>query len=372
MPREFPIDHTENAGNAIHGNAPFEMFSNAVHARDTARIRQAGHSSFADFVNHECTHLIFTMANTLRDGEEDGSKYDRLATFIGAIEKPVVIFGLGVQSTSSDPDAIRLPESAGTAMRLIADKCALLGVRGEMTAHVLRSQYGISNVRVTGCPSLLSRPDGLAALKRLSPDHYTDGRPAFNGTKLHLESEKAALYSAIKADHFMVESANRRNHAFHLATSRGEDGEIPYFLKGFTGSKRALARKSSTEAHLRQWFRSSYRLFRDPETWYSFNRECVSYTYGTRFHGNMASILSGRPALWITHDARTEELTDFAALPSISQEAFDAEGWEGVPTRLDYEPFFERIDDLYANFNDYLTQNGLPQVRTVGDVLRDD
>lgn len=46
------------------------------------------------------------------------------------------------------------------------------------------------------------------------------------------------------------------------------------------------------------------------EEWESFYaKNNVSFAWGTRFHGNMAALQNGVPALWVNHDSRTRELT---------------------------------------------------------------
>ena len=48
-----------------------------------------------------------------------------------------------------------------------------------------------------------------------------------------------------------------------------------------------------------------------------YKKENITFALGTRFHGNMESLRNGVLALWITHDNRTEELTNYLNLPSI-------------------------------------------------------
>lgn len=367
MPSAFPVSHAENAGNMIHGNAPFEMFNEVIHAGDSGAFRSRGHGSFADFVNNEASHLILTLANTLKAGDEDGKRYERMTSFLKKIEKPVVVFGLGVQAQTQDVDDIMLHPAAREMIRLLAAKSPQVGVRGRLTAQVLEKECGVTDVRVTGCPSLLSRPDALVALRKATRRDALTGRPAFNGTKFHQASEKNALHRALRAGHFLVEPVNKHNHAFYVAASRGEAAEVPYFLKSYASAGGEAAGTAEAEVELRRLFRENYRLFRSTQAWYDFTSESVSYGYGTRFHGNMATILSGRPALWITHDARTSELVEFAHLPNVTQSQFDEMGWEGVENHLDFEPFFRHISELFDNFNDYLRVNGISPIRTYKD-----
>jgi hypothetical protein len=354
LPPTFPLETPENSGNVIHANAPFEMFSPCFHARDP-RFRVTGSATFAEFVNRNCSHLIVTLANTLRLGQEDGSPFERLHDFLRSIDKPIVVFGLGVQAVSDDIAGASLPQGAVDLMRFLGRRCATVGVRGETTATILRQLCGVENVHVTGCPSVFSRPSGLADLERNLAAPV--GRPAFSATKYHEPGERHLLHQAIRGGAYLVEPVNRFNHRFYVEVSQGRpDAEVPYFLRSYRP-----VRYADPNAELREHFASRYRLFRQPAPWYEFNRESVAFTYGTRFHVNMASILSGKPALWLTHDARTRELADFLHLPSIA--ADDARELEpgDIHSVIDYGDFLANIGGLFDNFNEYLAINGMPE-----------
>ncbi|MCC3269888.1 polysaccharide pyruvyl transferase family protein [Arthrobacter gengyunqii] len=352
LPSSFPVGSPENAGNMIHGNAPFEMFPDlAVHSTDRAAIKASGSRDFVDFVNSHCSHLVLTMANTLRLGDENGSRFSRLQHLLEAIEKPVVVFGLGVQSQTDDLSGATLPEEAVSLMQHLSTRAEALGVRGSMTKTVLEELCGVRNAFITGCPSLFSRPAQLAKVAQNLRE--PSGRPAFSGTKYHLAEEKFLLHQAVSAGFYLMEPVNKFNHKYFVDVSKGVEGtEAPYFLRSHEMHKSGV---------LSDFFARNYKLFRNVNSWYDFNSESVSHTYGTRFHVNMASILSGKPALWITHDARTRELVDFMHLPSLTQEECLEMEPEQIIKSINYDDFFDHINGLFDNFNSYLDANGLPK-----------
>ncbi|MBG0827848.1 polysaccharide pyruvyl transferase family protein [Planomonospora sp. ID67723] len=360
LPPEFPLEYPENSGNMIHANAPFEMFDNCVYRLDSQWRSLTGASTFAEFVNRHCTHLVFTMANTLKLGSDDASPFVRLRGLLDQIDKPVVIFGLGVQSQTDDLTGATLPAEAISLMRYLQDRCAVIGVRGDTTRRVLEQICGVTNTKVVGCPSLFSRPAELARVRRALKDG--SGRPAFCGTKFRQPLEARLLRNAIRDDVFLVEPSNRRNHQFYVDVSRGHPkSRLPPFLKDYRADH-----PEWTRSRLENYYQRRYRLFRDTKSWYRFNHESVSFTYGSRFHVNMASVLSGKPALWLTHDARTRELTDFLHLPAVPIETVQDMGAGEIRSLLDYDDFFDHIGGLFDNFNEYLAANGLPSVKRVG------
>jgi hypothetical protein len=356
LPLEFPLTMPENSGNMVHANAPFEMFANAFDSNDD-QWRAFGDKSFAEFVNRRCSHLVVTLANTLRAGEEDGGRYTRFQAMLEKYDKPVVIFGLGIQARTTDLDEITLHPDAIALMRYLGKRCAIVGVRGETTRAVFRRLAGVENTFVTGCPSLFSRPDALERLLR-RVEAGRSGRLAYSGTKLNDATERRILHTAMRHDAFLIEPVNKENHKFFLGVVRGEAPDPPkHFNRWIDDSPGAGADA------LAAYFRSNYRLFRDLAPWYGFNEEMVGFTYGTRFHVNMASVLSGVPALWLTHDARTRELVDLLRLPNMPvSDAAEAEPDE-LRAATDYSGFFAQIPRLFQRFNEYLGLSGLPEIR---------
>ncbi|MEX5277885.1 polysaccharide pyruvyl transferase family protein [Kocuria sp. CPCC 205261] len=355
MPEAFPLEYPENAGNMIHGRAPFAMFDDCVFYQDT-RFRLSGYTKFAEFANACCSHLVVTIANLLLIGDTDGSKYASFQHFLESIDIPIVVFGLGAQSKTHDLQNASMPSEAVALMQYLGKRCEVVGVRGPFTKEVFRHFAEVTNVYVTGCPSFFQRPEKFADLREAVRSGKL-GRPSYSGTVLHREDETEMLIDAIEQDTFLVEPVNKFNHAFHLACARGDtDPEIPWYLRKHVGPDKRLSRRTVSE-----YYRANYRLFRHTQEWYAFNTECVSYTYGTRFHVNMASILSGVPAVWVTHDSRTDELTDFLHLPSVPLETATQMTTADYPSLFSqYEELFDNLSDLYANFNEYLSIFELP------------
>lgn len=359
LPSDFPLDHRENSGNMIHARAPFEMFPNCVFIRDD--VKRYGEKRFIDLVNNQCSHLVITLANTLRLGDTDGTKYTRQLQFMTQVKRPIVIFGLGVQGMTYDLESATLPPEAIELLKFYGDHCAAVAVRGAYTKAVIEKLAGLKNVMVVGCPSLFSRPAGLAELRQREREGKREGRPSYAGTHFTNPLELQMLGHALRSDTFLVEPVNSNHHAYHLHVSRGgsPDKHLPPSMRDLAKMQPDLGEPQS----IGRYFRANYRLFRSTEEWYQYNQEMVSFTYGTRFHVNMASIISGRPAMWVLHDARTRELAEQLHLPAIELEQAADLPPEVIRSRLDMTEFFDHLDGHFRNFNDYLVVNGLPAIK---------
>jgi hypothetical protein len=356
LPDTFPIDTNENSGNIIHANAPIRLFKKTFYINDT-NYKNLGYESFVSFVNEKCSHLIFTLANTLLLNDLDGSKYEKPIEFLNRIDKPVVVFGLGIQAKDINLNAATLPPQAIEFVRILSQKSKLLGVRGKSTKQLLERLCGIKNIHVTGCPSVFS--DIKETYQILKNIKNPSGIPSFSGTRYQEEKENLLLQNSIRLKHWLIEPVNKFNHQFWIKVMKGVSNidDAPYFVKRFIN-------KNSKEEFLdiKNYFETRYQLFRTTREWYRFNKEFVSFSYGTRFHVNMAALISGKPAIWFTHDERTKELTEFMHLPSLDIE--DANKLNlNEPLKQDlYEDFFDHYPNLINNFNEYLHANELPTI----------
>lgn len=351
----FPVETPENAGNMIHARAPIEMFSGTLE-EDSYDPKTFGGVPFSEYVNQHCTHLVVTIANLYRVGDEDGTKYERFQRYLEKFDVPLVIFGLGAQAKSEDLTGATMPTEAVSLMRYLESEALGISVRGRFTKQVIEHFTGTtSKAWVTGCPSFFSRP---REIERLFSEikEPSGGRLAYSGTVLHEDPETAMLESAIRSDSLLVEPVNRFNHQFFLDSVAERNPEAPWYLR------RLLQDDSWTIERLREYYVRNYSLFRTATDWYAFNKSVVAATYGTRFHVNMASLLSGKPATWITHDSRTRELCETLSLPYIDLNDAHAMSPQEIAASADYAPLFDSVAKNFSNFNEFLASVELPQI----------
>ncbi len=359
MPLSYPGEIEGNAGDMIHTMAPLEILSGSVYSSDPM-FKLSGARTFRQFVNDRGTHLVIVLANILRNGREDGASYARLQNALEKYNKPIVVFGLGMQSATTNIEDVWLPREAVELMQFLSSRAPLLGVRGEFTKRVLVELCGVKNAFVTGCPSLYSRPTAIRDLWEMHKEGGTRfdrlrGVASANVTNLARESERRILASAIRSNHYLVEPVSRVGYEYHVALQRGEDAELPYYFKAMLKDRSyGLSRKS-----VEYYYRSNYRYFRHTAPWLEFNSEFCSWSYGSRFHVNMATLLSGRPALWLTHDARTVELTSFMGLPNYDLESASELSESELYREMNLDLLFDKIPWLFQNFSTYLSENGL-------------
>lgn len=387
MPDAFPLGLAENTGNMIHARAPQRIFRKRTVEYHTDPWRLAGEPHFRDFVNKHCDHLILTMTNSIKVNADFRQNYVRVQRMLEMYDVPITIFGLGVRSPTTDLSTATIPQEAISLLRYMEERCGPIGVRGEFTKEVFAELAGVTNVQVTGCPSFFSQPGSFSALRQQLRDPQP-GTYTYSGTRYERPEERAQFLKAVRGDGIYIEPTSAENHRAHLSALRGEPIELPNFLTDNDhvagppaaprpGLRRLADRWRSqdtsgtvldagsrvTSERLTDFYRHRYRLFRDPDDWLRFNREVVAYGFGSRFHVNMATILAGKPATWITHDTRTREFCDFLHLPHVSlEDSADMEP-EDFRAAADYEELFDHLPALFENWATYLEAHDLPYTR---------
>lgn len=364
LPSTFPLESHENSGNMIHGDVPFQLFDDVYLAinRDWPGYKPG--DRFKDFVNEQCSHVIITCANMFRAndfGENIRKRYVKLVEMLGGYNKPVILFGLGVQAKEQDISKVKFPPEAIEAMKAIAKNATAVSVRGAFTLKVLQKFGGVENAFVTGCPSFFSHPESFQSLKTniaaLKNNHFP--RIAYSGTHHATDAEQGMLKNTIEANGFFIEPHDRANYKFYsdILNNPAQASAPSHFDRLLSGP----APKFSREV-FNCYFGQRLRLFRDIKPWREFNNEFIDFTFGTRFHVNMASMLSGKPALWITHDSRTSELAESLLLPSLDVERAGKMSISELIDATDYDPLFSNLNELFDQFNVFLDAAGLSKV----------
>lgn len=220
-------------------------------------------------------------------------------------DKPIVPISVGVQA----PDfnyKFRLTKEAVKVLKNMEER-AVLGVRGDYTAEVLNA-HGIRNVQVIGCPSVFYNLEGFKIEKKMVEKVRTL-------TSFYSTTGKFVYKEPFEIEYLRYLADNK----FTLIRQvRGDNNRIADFDLKFVDN----------------------RLFFDAAEWMDFVKG-FDFSLGARFHGNVMSVISGVPALFVTVDSRTEEMCRYFKFPSIKIERFDP--------RLSVKEYYDLTD--YTEFN---------------------
>ena len=347
----------DNTGNIIHGFAARTIFAKPVNVRtlvDDANIAE---------IRETCRVLGYVGATCLNVNKVPHfiEGHVNAANFVEKLDLPVCVFGLGSQAPQGqslaeaevDPRSVRL-------LQVLADKSAVVAVRGEFTADLCR-KLGVHNVQVVGCQSAyvvgLRNPDRKIVVPQ------TPKRPVAN---LSLgPNESTLLRLAMRFDADLIGQGNPVEEGIKLGRI-DRDSFVANTHGGFSWPflERLFAKGKLDRGAYFDYIRKHFFKFYTVREWRDHMRR-YDFCFGTRFHGNMVALLAGVPALWLAHDMRTEELCRHLNLPSIPHG--DLKGvakLAELAAQTDYAAFRAGFAGRLAEFRDYLEKNGVTDLLT--------
>lgn len=351
-PAQLSPGSRDNTGNIIHGHAARSLFA------DARTITSDSSAENIERVRGEITHLGFVAATMLHVKKPPKyiEAHARSADFVEKLDLPVCAFGFGchahlgdtVAGANVDPRSVRL-------LRVLAERSATVGVRGSFTAD-LCAKYGVKNVTVVGCQSAY-----VAALNNSGRRTFqTLGeRPVVN---LSLgPDERPLLRLAMEAGAGIIGQGDPTEEKIAQGLISREDfladqGDLwlaPSVLA-------AMESGAVTRAEYHDYIRAHFFKFYSVPEWRAHIERNYDFCVGTRFHGNMAALQAGVPALWIEHDMRTRELCEHLGLPSVPHARLNEyRDLRELAGECSYDAFWAKMPDRARAFLDYLRGNGV-------------
>lgn len=344
-----------NSGNLLFSDAIHKILLTESTTVTSNGIRTDWSAQRAAQINETYDAFVVPLANAFRPSFE--ASLDRLSKLIEQLTIPVVVIGVGAQTTADyDTDRLKAMEpSARRFMKAVLKRSASIGVRGELTADYLK-QLGFKDVDIIGCPSMFLHGDTFPALDKQPQGLTEDSRVALNFSP---DARKVGPLAAItqrayeRFPHLMYYAQNTRDAELlfwgDTSIAANASGELP--LERAHG----LLRDNKTRVPI------------DPYTWMR-DLGAYDFAFGTRIHGNIAALLAGTPAMVLCHDSRTLELCRYFDIPY--QELKD------LPADTDPAELYEKADfsalhnghkERFDRFTAFLDKNGLENTFTHGD-----
>lgn len=328
-----------NNGNLLFSDAAVKALS--VEGTDVT-CWTAGHmQARPDEVNESFDHVVLPLASALRPDYR--TRLRELTTFVSRLRIPVTVLGVGAQGGLEGDygqlDDMR--EEIRAFCAAVLDRSPSIGVRGEMTAGLLRG-LGFPEVEVIGCPSMFWHGPDLPEPRLGDPGD--DPRLAINlkpGVPLPPDWVTAVLTDHARLTYFPQDRADMSLMMWGDGDAVAGDAGFPHRLG------HPLFRDHGARFHV------------DAETWVDDLRD-FDLSIGTRIHGNVVAVLAGVPAHVLVHDARTRELADYFEVvrtPAREIERLDPRDPFG---RHDWQAVVRGHGGRFGTYRAYLEAHGLP------------
>lgn len=349
----LPENGRGNSGNMVHTYGATRVLD----GWKRAHFPRTMSDEKVEEIRHNVSHIVAIKANALpvnnpgwRFSEADG----QMAKTLRRLGLPVVVMGLGAQYDKAKlPDEMNIPEGTVDLMHAYSELSETIAVRGEFTAEVL-NRLGIKNVTVLGCQSCFLSyapdfPDRIQPPKTAEGDEvcvsYTD-----------IRSETAILDFMLRTGADTIGQSN----FYEYAISKGIEPN-PYD-DTFSAKlmKLAVEGEGIDPARMDAYLKAHFLQFEEFDVWLEHMKR-YKFVFGTRFHGNMAALQAGVPALWISHDSRTLELCRHLGLPFLPKSKM-TKGMTAADLleHCDYSNFRKVYQANYQKLKTYLDTAGVP------------
>jgi hypothetical protein len=300
--------------------------------------------------------LVIPAANWL----SSSSQWGGLARLIETANLPSVMVGLGAQSHSFEtfpklhPGTLRL-------VKVVAERSRSISVRGEYTASVLE-HYGIKNIVVTGCPSLLWN---LRPARVVKPPKKVK-KVALSGTRSNIHAEIFGKRSPYTVGVMLSRLAMKLGLDYVVQT---ELPELRFALgraatEPVSADEMDLAKNVYAESAERvaSYLTKHAKVFFNVEQWLAYAKH-QDFLIGTRLHGTIAALLAGTPAVLVLHDTRTAEAARYLRMPTVGAIELLEQGnidVQAIYDRSDFDRFNQGQARYFNVFRRFFNQNSVP------------
>jgi hypothetical protein len=350
-PSSLSYRSKNNTGNIIHGYAARVIF------RDPGKASTELDDANIEKVRSECSHIGFVTATMLHPARAPAyvDSYAHTADFIEKAGLPVCTFGLGCHAslTQTVADA-NLDAVTIRLLHVVSAHSKSIAVRGPFTAD-LCAKYGVKNTEVVGCQSTYI--SGADNWETKTDIQARVSRPVANFSLRPDESHVLRLImnsgSDIIAQDDATGEAVKLGEMSKAQFVSKETWKYPFLTKMFEQGKLA-------PEHYYDYLRDHFHKFYNVSAWTKHIRDHYDFSFGTRFHGNMAAFMAGVPAVWLVHDMRTKELCEHLSLPHVDHSLVkDFDTVADLAAACSFQPFWSRFPQRLNEFMGYLERNGV-------------
>jgi len=347
----------ENSGNMLFPYSIMRILMRKDTEITSVSINQFFSSRQIALWNEEYDFFVIPLANAFRDSFLMQLKY--LTALIKKLTIPCIVIGVGIQAdlsgireTSQDFD-----RTVCAFVKAVLKKSAILGVRGEFTAQYLKS-LGFTDEKdytVIGCPSMY-----------LHGAHLPYKTPKMLDERSNI-SINCKIKISPKLHQFIFSSAKKfKNYTY---VPQGIDDLLLLFAGVSIDRNKfpKIHKGYPWQLHSRICASGHETGFTDVRSWLTF-LESIDFSYGTRIHGNIASVLAGTPSFIFAPDGRILELARYHNIQHMAASDIkeDTDIFK-VYENADFSSVLQGHEQRFTHYLNFLERNGLTHIYMEGD-----
>ena len=341
-----------NTGNLLFQNSIARIILTEDIEITTINTTKAFTDEQIDYFNSEYDIFVLPLANALRNTFV--KQLEILTNFVKKLKIPCVVVGMGIQRNldATQWDYI-YDEPAKEFINAILEKSSCLGLRGEITAEYLKRKGYIEgkHFSVIGCPSLYTYGDSLPVPKATT---LTPQSKVTVNFKAMLPRE---LYTFIRA-----QAEQFDNYTF--VSQVIQEMRTMYIGRPYPQNEINRGVPENYPIHFSHELMMQDRMIGvlDDCTWIDYLSHS-DFNFGSRIHGNIASILAGTPCYIFAGDQRVKELTEYHNIPHMEMtEITDKTNIFDLYEKTDYTCLMKGHKDRVSKYLEFLDENRVPHL----------
>lgn len=297
-------------------------------------------------------YFVIPLANAFR--KNFLAELTHLRIMVEALNIPCAVVGVGMQANLDGTFAANeeVDEEAKRFIGAVLNHSSTIGIRGECTAKYMR-KLGFHEGRhfeIIGCPAMFSLGDNLPEPKET--DLTPESRINFN-RRLKLPS----------STHHLIERLLEPFEDYWFVPQNYEDYQLLYVGKK---DRRAVEGTDYGTYPITQdapiFKENRVRGFLNVPTWLDFMKK-GDFTFGTRIHGNIISVLAGVPTYIFAPDMRVVELADYHDIPHCTiRDGENVKDLFQLYEATDFSKTKKGHHERFLHYVDFLNENGLPHI----------
>lgn len=301
-----------------------------------------GENFSPDYINTHFDLIIYPMANIfnkmylhfIKSSAEEMSK----------IKIPVFVISCGAQAESYDALDTLIADIGEESKRFISaiyNTGGQFSLRGHFTNEFFK-RLGFFDAVVTGCPSLYQRGRDFSVplINRTKPLN-----PTFNGNLIHIKKLINAFPNSYFYDQdIFLEHLYKENYI----SSYNFKSLVAFYCNYGIEAAQLLGE-------------NRIRLIPEMSDWRNtLIQNNADYSFGSRIHGNIMSLLSGIPATVVANDSRTREMAEFFNIPLIvcsKDHIFSIDEFFETYEKADYSLFNKTYSQKFDAYSKFIIDN---------------
>lgn len=304
----------------------------------------------ADIYNATYDAFILPLADAFRP--DFLPTLEELTKLINKLTIPVYVIGVGFR-TSYEPDFSHdysFDKIVYNFVKSVLNHSSIIGLRGDITGHYLNKigfKEGMDYTPI-GCPSLYTYGNNIHT--RIAPKHIEKLALNINHNFSPEIVKKFICNTLVNVKDYSI---FQQRHVEFVEMYLGR-----YSMFGKAGYESFIP------------FEEMQRLCHEDKIKFYFNlpewiKELSNYDLflGSRFHGTVATILSGTPHVFVPIDGRTRELAEYHDITRISPLTIkDNSSLIDYLPNMDFNSCEKKHKENYNHYKDFLCKNGIKNI----------